>query len=121
MKLKIFVHIYCFHLFIVYVYFIFIWPKIKSFDPSDITVLEFNDCQLDISHEFEIMESEIQNESDSKKEHEFISKIFEQYEEKSKPNLEETEIINIGTKIEVKKSKSVFIWIISRERRWLNS
>ena len=30
-------------------------------------------------------------------------KRFEQYEEKSKPNLEETEIVNIGTETEVKE------------------
>ena len=110
MKWKTSVYLFIiFYLFIVLAYFIFRWRKIKPFDHSDIIILEFNDFNLDISHEFEIMQSEIQNESDSKKEHEFISKIFEQYEEKSKPNLEETEIINIGTKIEVKKSKSVFI------------
>ena len=34
-----------------------------------------------------------------------IRKNLEQYEEKSKPNLEETEIINIDTKMEVKKIK----------------
>ncbi|XP_071926061.1 uncharacterized protein [Coffea arabica] len=82
-----------------------LWPKIKSFDPSDITILEFNDRLLDISHEFDILESEIQNESDSEEESESFSKILEQYEEKPKPNLEETEIINIGTKTEVKKIK----------------
>nr|XP_027083616.1 uncharacterized protein LOC113705912 [Coffea arabica] len=51
------------------------------------------------------MQSEIQNESDTEEEFESISKDLKQYEEKSKPNLEETEIINIGTKTEVKEVK----------------
>ena len=55
------------------------------------------------------MESKIQNESDSEEERGSILKILEQYEKKSKLNLEETEIINIDTKMEVKKSKSMFI------------
>ena len=72
----------------------------------DITILEFDDCNLDISHEFEIMESEIQGESDNEEKSEPLLKNFEQYEEKSKSNLEETEIINIGTEIEVKEIKN---------------
>ena len=71
----------------------------------DVTILEFDGCNLDISHKLEIKQSEIQNESDTEKECEFISRSLEQYEEKSKPNLEETEIINIDTKMEVKKIK----------------
>ena len=51
------------------------------------------------------MESEIQNESDSEEEAESILKIFEQYEEKPKSNLEKTEIINIDTKTEVTEIK----------------
>ena len=43
------------------------------------------------------MQSEIQNESDAEKEYESISRDLEQYEEKPKSNLEEIEIINIGT------------------------
>ena len=51
------------------------------------------------------MKSEIQNESDSEEESESISKILEQHEEKFKSNLEETEIINIDIKTEVKEIK----------------
>ncbi|XP_071913977.1 uncharacterized protein [Coffea arabica] len=83
----------------------FRWPQIKSFDPLDVTILEFDGCNLDISHELEIMQSEIQSESDTEKEFESISRDLKQYEEKPKPNLEETEIINIGTKTEVKEIK----------------
>ena len=86
-------------------YSIFRWPQIKSFDPLDVTILEFDGCNLDISHELEIMQSEIQNESDTEEEFESISRDLKQYEEKPKPNLEETEIINIGTKTEVKEVK----------------
>ena len=68
----------------------------------DITVLEFDDSNLDITHDFDIMESEIQNESDNEEVSGFF-KRFEQYEEKSKPNLEEKEIVNIGTETEVKE------------------
>ena len=106
MKWKISIHLsIIFYLFIVRVYFIFRWPKIKPFDPLDITILEFNDCNHDISHEFEIIESKIQNESNSEEERESILKIFEQYKEKHKSNLEKIEIINIGTKTEVKEIK----------------
>ncbi|XP_071921845.1 uncharacterized protein [Coffea arabica] len=83
----------------------FRWPQIKSFDPLDVTILEFDGCNLDISHELEIMQSEIQSESDTEEEFESISRNLKQYEEKPKPNLEETEIINIGTKTEVKEVK----------------
>nr|XP_027118525.1 uncharacterized protein LOC113735729 [Coffea arabica]XP_027118526.1 uncharacterized protein LOC113735730 [Coffea arabica] len=83
----------------------FRWPQIKSFDPLDVTILEFDGCNLDISHELEIMQSEIQSESDTEEEFESISRDLKQYEEKPKPNLEETEIINIGTKTEVKEVK----------------
>ncbi|XP_071926092.1 uncharacterized protein [Coffea arabica] len=83
----------------------FRWPQIKSFDPLDVTILEFDGCNLDISHELEIMQSEIQSESDIEEEFESISRDLKQYEEKPKPNLEETEIINIGTKTEVKEVK----------------
>ena len=75
-----------------HVYSIFRWQKIKLFDPSDITILEYDDCKLDISHEFEIMESETQYKNDKEEELESVSKMFEQHEEKIKPNLEETEI-----------------------------
>nr|XP_027098936.1 uncharacterized protein K02A2.6-like [Coffea arabica]XP_027100998.1 uncharacterized protein K02A2.6-like [Coffea arabica] len=51
------------------------------------------------------MESEIQNESDSEEVSDSFPKGLEQYEEKSKPNLEETEIVNIGTETEVKEIK----------------
>ena len=68
----------------------------------DITVLEFDDGNLDITHDFDIMESEIQNESDNEEVSDFF-KRFEQYDEKSKSNLEETEIVNIGTETEVKE------------------
>ncbi|XP_071923155.1 uncharacterized protein [Coffea arabica] len=70
---------------------------------QDITVLESDDGNLDITHDFEIMEFEIQNESDSKEVSDSFSKGLEQYEEKSKPNLEETEIVNIGIETEVKE------------------
>ncbi|XP_027075870.2 uncharacterized protein [Coffea arabica] len=83
----------------------FRWPQIKFFDPLDVTILEFDGCNLDISHEFEIMQSEIQSESDTEEEFESISRDLKQYEEKPKPNLEEIEIINIGTKTEVKEVK----------------
>ena len=79
----------------------FKWQKIKHIDPFDITIPKFDDCNLDISHEFEIMESEIQDESDNEEESESLLKNLEQYEEKSKSNLEEIEIINIGTEIEI--------------------
>ena len=68
----------------------------------DITVLESGDGNLDITLDFDIMEPEIQNESDNEKVSDLF-KRFEQYEEKSKPNLEETEIVNIGTETEVKE------------------
>ena len=45
----------------------------------NITILEFNDYKLDISHEFEIMKFKIQKKSDSEEEFESISKILEQY------------------------------------------
>ena len=90
--MKIFIHLYYF-LVIVHAYSIFIWSKIKLFDPSDITILEFDDFKLDISHGFEVMESEVQDKNDKEKEPESISKMFEQHEEKIKPNLEKTEII----------------------------
>ena len=67
----------------------------------DITIPEFDDCNLDIPHEFKIMESEIQDESDNEKESKSLLKNLEQDEEKSKSNLEEREIINIGTEIEI--------------------
>ena len=54
-------------------------------------------------HEFKIIESKIQNESDNEEEQESISQIFKQYEEKSKPNLANTEIINIGSKMKAKE------------------
>ena len=82
----------------------------------DITILKFDDCNLHISREFEIMEAEVQNESNSEKEYESISKILEQYEEKSKLNLEETELINIGTKIEVKEIK-ISIHLNKKQRK----
>ena len=47
------------------------------------------------------MDSEIQNKSDKKEKFESVSKILEQYEEKSKSNLKEIEIIDIGTKVEI--------------------
>ena len=75
----------------------------------DIIILEFKYCNLNISHEFKIMKFKIQSESDSDEVHESISKILKQYEKKLKSSLEETEIINIGTKMEIKKSKSIFI------------
>nr|XP_027127753.1 uncharacterized protein LOC113743866 [Coffea arabica] len=83
----------------------FRWPQIKPSDPLDVTILEFDGCNLDISHELEIMQSEIQNESDTEEEFESISRDLKQYEEKPKLNLEETEIINIGTKTKVKEVK----------------
>nr|XP_027120512.1 uncharacterized protein LOC113737482 [Coffea arabica] len=49
------------------------------------------------------MESEFQNKSDSEEVFHSFSKDLEQYEEKSKPNLEETEVVNIGTETEVKE------------------
>ena len=74
----------------------------------DVTILEFDGSNLDISHELEIMQSEIENESDTEEEYEFISKNLEQYEEKPKPNLEETEIIKIGIEGDVKEVKISF-------------
>ena len=82
----------------------------------DITVLDLDDCNLNISDNFENLESEIQNESDSEEEYESMSKVLEQYEEKSKPNLEETEIINIGTKSEVKEIK-ISVHLNERQKR----
>ena len=82
----------------------------------DITILKFDDCNLHISHEFEIMEAEVQNESNSEKEYESISKILEQYEKQSKPNLDETEIVNIGTKMEVKEIK-ISIHLNKKQRK----
>ncbi|XP_071923087.1 uncharacterized protein [Coffea arabica] len=93
----------------------FRWPQIKSFDHLDVTILEFNGCNLDISHELEIMQSEIQNESDIEEEFESISRNLKQYEEKPKPNLEETEIINIDTKTEDKKVK-VSIYLNKKQK-----
>ena len=81
----------------------FRWPKIKLFDPLDITVLESDDDNLYITHDLEVMESEFQSESDSEEVFDSFSKDLEQYEEKSKPNLEETEVINIGTETEIKE------------------
>ena len=72
----------------------------------DIIISEFDDCNFDISHKFEIMKSEIQDESYNEEESEFLLKNLEQYEEKFKLNLEETEIINIDTKIGVKEIKN---------------
>ena len=71
----------------------------------DITVLESNDDNLYITHDLEIMQSELQDESDNEEVYGFFSKDLEQYEEKSKPNLEEIEIVNIGTEAEIKKMK----------------
>ena len=50
---------------------------------------------------------EIQDESDNEEESESLLKNLEQYEEKSKPNLEETGIINIGTRVNVKEIKII--------------
>ena len=52
-----------------------------------------------------VLELKIQDESDNEEESESLLKNLEQYEEKSKPNLEEAEIINIGTGVNVKKIK----------------
>ena len=82
----------------------------------DITVLDFGDCDLDISCEHENLESKIQNESDNEEEYESMSKILEQYEEKPKPNLEETEIINIGTKEEVREVK-ISVHLSERQKK----
>ncbi|XP_071912301.1 uncharacterized protein [Coffea arabica] len=81
------------------------WPKTKHIDPLDITIPEFDDCNLNISHKFKILESEIQNERDNEEESESLLKNLEQYEEKPKLNLEEIETINIGTKTEVEEIK----------------
>ncbi|XP_071912254.1 uncharacterized protein [Coffea arabica] len=83
----------------------FRWPQIKSLEPLDVTILEFDGCNLNISYKLEIMQSEIQNESDTEEEIKSISRDLKQYEEKPKPNLEETEIIDIGTKTEIKEVK----------------
>ena len=80
------------------------------------TILEFDGYNLNISHELEIMQSKIQNEIDTEEEYESISRDLEQYEEKAKLNLEETEIINIGIKTEVKEVK-ISIHLIRNRRR----
>ncbi|XP_027072065.1 uncharacterized protein [Coffea arabica] len=92
------------------------WSKIKHIDHLDIIILEFDDCDLDIPHDFEILESEIQDESDNEEESESLLNDFEQYEEKSKPNLEETEVINIGTETEVKEIK-IIIHLNKKQRK----
>ena len=71
----------------------------------DITILDFNDCNLDISCDFENLESEIQNERDNEEEYRSMSEVLEQYKEKSKLSLEETEVIKIGTKSELRETK----------------
>ena len=54
--------------------------------------MEFDDCKLDISYGFEVMEFETPDKNDKEEEPESVFKMFEQYEEKTKPNLEKTEI-----------------------------
>ncbi|XP_071929676.1 uncharacterized protein [Coffea arabica] len=49
--------------------------------------------------------SKFEGISDTEEEFESISRDLKQYEEKPKPNLEETEIINIGTKTETEEVK----------------
>ena len=71
----------------------------------DITVLESNDGNLDITHDFEIMDPKFKTRVISEEVSDSFSKGLEQYEEKSKPNLEETEIVNNGTETEVKEIK----------------
>ncbi|XP_071939079.1 uncharacterized protein [Coffea arabica] len=58
---------------------------------------------LYITHDLEVCESELQSESDNEEVSDSFAKDLEQYEEKPKPNLEETETVNIGTKDEVKE------------------
>nr|XP_027122911.1 uncharacterized protein LOC113739775 [Coffea arabica] len=60
--------------------------------------------------------TQIQDESDNEEESESLLKDFEQYEEKSKPNLEETEAVNIGTETEVKEIK-VSIHLNKKQRK----
>ncbi|XP_027166352.1 uncharacterized protein LOC113766349 [Coffea eugenioides] len=94
----------------------FRWLKVKHIDPLDITIREFDDCDLDIPREFKILESEIRDESDNEEESESLLKDFEQYEEKSKPNLEEIEVVNIGTETEVKEIK-ISIHLNKKQRK----
>ncbi|XP_027156517.1 uncharacterized protein LOC113757408 [Coffea eugenioides] len=77
---------------------------------------KFDDCGLDIPHEFEILESEIRDESDNEEGSESLLKDLEQYEEKSKPNLEDTEVVNIGTETEVKEIK-ISIHLNKKQRK----
>ncbi|XP_071940321.1 uncharacterized protein [Coffea arabica] len=56
------------------------------------------------------------NESDNEEESESLLKDFEQYEEKSKPNLEETEVVNLGTETEVKEIK-ISIHLNKKQRK----
>nr|XP_027122183.1 uncharacterized protein LOC113739139 [Coffea arabica] len=53
----------------------FRWPKIKLFDPMDITVLEPNDDNLYITHDLEIMQYELQDESDNEESYDDMTGI----------------------------------------------
>ena len=82
----------------------------------DITVLDFDDCNLDTFCDFENLESEIQNERDNKEEYGSMSEALEQYKEKSKLNLEETEVIKFGTKSEIREIK-INVHLNRRQKR----
>ncbi|XP_027169542.1 uncharacterized protein LOC113769278 [Coffea eugenioides] len=60
--------------------------------------------------------TKIQDESDNEEESDSLLKNLEQYEEKSKSNLEETEVVNIGTEIEVKEIK-ISIHLNKKQRK----
>ncbi|KAL3515058.1 hypothetical protein ACH5RR_021960 [Cinchona calisaya] len=71
------------------------WPKINIFDPLDTTVYEVDECNFDITPDPDFTQSESgEDECD-------IENEFGRHEEKPKPNLEETETVNIGTDMDV--------------------
>ncbi|XP_027166738.1 uncharacterized protein LOC113766785 [Coffea eugenioides] len=60
--------------------------------------------------------TKIQDESDNEEESDSLLKNLEQYEEKSKSNLEEIEVVNIGTETEVKEIK-ISIHLNKKQRK----
>ncbi|KAH7834894.1 hypothetical protein Vadar_020723 [Vaccinium darrowii] len=69
-------------------------PKIRPFDPNDVTILAHDEYDFDVELDFELMGFEIDACDEVPEE---IKLMADKHDDRKTPNIEETETINLGT------------------------
>ncbi|KAH7848754.1 hypothetical protein Vadar_007298 [Vaccinium darrowii] len=69
-------------------------PKIRPFDPNDVTILAHDEYDFDVELDFELMGFEIDTCDEVPEE---IKLMADKHDDRKTPNIEETETINLGT------------------------